>query len=354
MLGLENKILPITNDRVAGKFRLTWSRNQINEYTPEIDEKLKQFFSAEASDDESIYDCARNKFGQEFADYVISPMVAGITAGSAKEISAKFLVKGRGQSNFEPTELYKKAQSNRWSFYSLEGGIGTLPQTIERKLAAVDKVSLNVNSKCSKIHFESDGSAKLTVNDKDLKTSFIVSSLPSYQLAPLLEHQHPELAGELSSIPSADVATVNLFYPSSDLLQHKGFGVFVPPIENSSTLGIIFDSNCFKMKGTVLTVMLSGDTLRSNPSEEILLDSALQSAKQILNIAEKPSNFKVNILRKSFPQYTVGHYNRIDRIRSYIKAHKLPLALCGQSYDGIGINEVILSSKIASEDLGEL
>lgn len=351
LLGLENKIVPITSDRVAGKFRLTWSKNKLNVVTPEIDNDLKKLFSAEGSDNESIYDFTVKRFNKELADYVISPMVSGICAGDAREISASFLVKGQESTPFEQNELYKKARNERWTFYSFEGGIETLPKAILSSLTKNDGVSLNMDSNCKKIHFEEDGTVKVTVNSDVHTTSHVISALPSYRLAPLLEHQHPELANDLKQLKHADVAMVNLHFEAEDLLKEKGFGVFVPSIENSQVLGITFDSWFINMKGTSLTVMIGGNQLTQDQDEKKLLEIALKSVKEILNISEKPDNFKVNVMRKSFPQYTVGHYQRLDRIKNYIKAHNLPLSLCGQSYDGIGINEVILSSKLAAQSV---
>lgn len=351
LLGLEDKVVPITSDRVAGKFRLTWSRNQLNVVTPEIDNDLKKLFSAEGNDNENIYDFTVKRFNKELADYVISPMITGICAGDAKEISASFLVKGRDSTPFEQVELYKKARSERWTFYSFEGGIETLPKAILSSLNKNEGVSLNTDSNCEKIHFEADGTVKVSVNSEIHTTSHVISALPSYCLAPLLEHQHPELASELKQLKHADVAMVNLHFESEYLLKEKGFGVFVPSIENSPVSGITFDSWCFKMRGTSLTVMIGGNHLGPEQNESSLLETALKGVKEILNISEKPDNFKVNVMRKSFPQYTVGHYQQLDRIKSYIKANNLPLSLCGQSYDGIGINEVILSSKLAAQSV---
>lgn len=350
-LGLDDKVAPILSDRVAGKFRLTWSRNKINEYTPAIDTKLKALFgSSAASDNESIYACALNMFDKEFADYVISPMVSGICAGDAREISSKFLIKGSNTKPFEPVELYKKAQKERWSFYSLKGGIQTLPNALSDKLSHNENVSIHLNSKCQQINFESDGSVKVIVNNEEVHHSnHLISSLPSHLLAPLIERQHPELANELKAMKCSDVAMVNLHFTSEDLLKHNGFGVFLPSVEKSPVIGIIFDSVFSDMKGTTLTVMLGGEKwLAVNSSAETLLQTSLSYVAQILGISQKPDKFKVNILRNSFPQYICGHYQRLERIQSYIKSKNLSLSLCGQSYDGIGINEVIFQAKTAA------
>lgn len=349
LLGLENQVVPITSDRVAGKFRLTWSRNQMHHVTPEIDNDLKSLFSSEATDTESIYDFTLRKFNKELADYVISPMIIGICAGDAREISANFLVKGRDSTPFEQVELYKKAREERWTFYSLRGGLETLPNAISSSLSSNSQVSVNLNSPCSKISFDKDGTVKLTVGEETHASKHVISALPSYRLAQLVSHQHPDLAADLFELKSSDVATVNLHYPSENLLQHKGFGVFLPPVENSPILGITFDSAFIDMKGTTLTVIIGKNHI--DHSVEQLIELAVKSCEEILGILERPDNSRVNILRKSFPQYKVGHYACLKRINDYIKANNLPLSLCGQSYEGIGINEVILSGKLAANSV---
>lgn len=348
MLELENKIVPVKSD-IRGKFRLVWSRSKsITPVTVDSDNQLKALFSSEdATDNESIFDFTARKFSKELAELVISPMVAGICAGDAKDISSKFLVKGSRSETFEQNELYKKAQKERWNFYSLQGGIQNLPNTIAEKLSTMNTVQINVDSTCEKIHFADDGTVDVTINGKVHTTNFVISSLPSFSLSPLLQHQHPELAKDLSDMKAIDVATINLHFQSEDLLKHKGFGVFVPASENSSVRGIIFDSCCFDMKGTVLTVMIGGSL--ENISEEKLLETSLQSVKEILGITESPDKSTVQILQKSFPQYSMGHYERVTRIKNYIKNKNLPLSVCGQSFDGIGVNEVILSAKLAAQ-----
>lgn len=351
LLELENKIMPIKSDRVAGKFKLIYSGSKITKISPEIDSKLKLLFESDASDNESIHDFTVKKFDNEFAEAVIGPMVRGICAGDSKTISAKFLIKGKESKEFDPVALYDKARKDRWNFYTFQGGLEVLPKTIIQKLSEADQVALHLNSSCQKIEFKSDGSGvEVTINGKVHSTNHIISSLPSFCLAPLVQQQHPELAKELAEMISIDVATVNLHFPSDGIIKEKGFGVFAPSQENPSLVGIMFDSNCVEMKGSTLTVMLSEKFLQDqeNIDDQKILEVSLKYVREILGISETPDNFKVNILRKSFPQYTVGHYHRIDRINNYIKENKLPLSLCGQSFYGIGINEVILSAKVAA------
>lgn len=180
----------------------------------------------------------------------------------------------------------------------------------------------------------------------------MISSIPSYQLAPLLQQEHPTLACDLNAIEYVDVAVVNLQYEGEDLLKQQGFGFLVPPSEQRPILGVIFDSCCFPSNGnTVLTVMMGGAWFRqlfgTNPSNKDLYDIATRQVAEILKIDRKPTTGRVHILPKCIPQYVVGHKSRVERIRKYIGEHELPLVLCGAAYDGVGVNDVIYSARSA-------
>lgn len=121
-------------------------------------------------------------------------------------------------------------------------------------------------------------------------------------------------------------------------------------------MGVIYDSCCFpNSENTVLTVMMGGYWFKNhfgdNPTEEQLLKVALEQLHNILHVRDDPQHFKVNILRNCIPQYTVGHSKRIENIFSYIRQHNLPFSLCGSSYYGVGVNDVVLSAKNVVEAL---
>lgn len=350
LLGIDELIRGIPSNRVAGKFKLSYHDKKIHSLTSDDDQKLKQLFSSEdSSDNESIYDFTCKKFDKDFADRVIVPMVKGINAGDAKQISAKFLVKGKSSENFSPNRLYEKARQEKQTFYSLQGGIEVIPNALQEMMKGDDLVELNLNSMCNKITFQKEG-AELMINDKVFNTNHVISALPSTSLAKLVEHQHPDLANDLKQITAVDVATVNFHFPSENLFKEKGFGIFVQ--DDSPLVGIILDSHCFDMDGTVVTAILGGATydkyFSPDTTSQDFGKQALKQIREVLKISEDPDDFKVSILKGSFPQYTIGHYQRVERIQNYIKSNNLPLSLCGQSFDGIGLNEVILSAKNAA------
>lgn len=196
----------------------------------------------------------------------------------------------------------------------------------------------------------------LQVDGKNHKFDHLISSIPSFQLAPLVQAQHPHLADELSAIEYVDVGVVNLQYEGENTLQHKGFGFLVPPSENRPILGVIFDSCCFPSNGkTVLTVMMGGAWFKERfgtaPSNKELFGIATVQVAEILKIDKKPTTGRVHVLHKCIPQYVVGHQSRVERIREYISQKQLPLVLCGAAYDGVGVNDVIYSARNAVKEI---
>jgi protoporphyrinogen/coproporphyrinogen III oxidase len=147
-----------------------------------------------------------------------------------------------------------------------------------------------------------------------------------------------------------DVAVINLLYSKENLLKDQGFGVLVAPSENLPILGIIFDSCITDSKGnTILTVMSGGRFFDKyygqDSSKEFILKTAIENVSKILKIQETPDHSEVFVHRQCIPQYTLGHHARVERIRKYISENQLPLSLGGAAFDGVGVNDVIYSSK---------
>uniref|UniRef100_A0A182NCK9 Protoporphyrinogen oxidase n=1 Tax=Anopheles dirus TaxID=7168 RepID=A0A182NCK9_9DIPT len=395
-LGLADQVYSINSNHTAARNRMIYAKGKLNLLPNSLGGILKTVppftkplyvaafrdllagRSKIALQDESMYSFVERRFGKEIADYAVSSMLCGICAGDAKQISVKFLMKDlfdreqqhggvikgllkealQNRKKKEPAttkatptqmaKLAERAKAENWSIYSIRGGLQTLPETLADDLQAKG-VSIVTGTKFEELTFERDRIA-LRVDGREQLLQHLVSSIPSYKLARHVQKQHPQLGSTLASIPFVDVCVINLQYRRADLLKQDGFGFLVPPIENLPILGVIFDSCCFDMdSNTVLTVMMGGAWFEKwfgkNPSEEQLLEVALKNVSEILHIDQQPDSYKVNLLRKCIPQYTVGHQQRVQAIRDYIEQHRLPIVLCGASYDGVGVNDVILSAR---------
>ncbi|KZC13835.1 PREDICTED: protoporphyrinogen oxidase [Dufourea novaeangliae] len=413
-LKLSDKIIPIRNIHPASKNRLIYSDNELHLLPSTFKGIIKKNSLLNRSllslvwndlrapkvlkDDESTYSFIERRMGQDVADKVISSMVCGIYAGDAHKISIKSLMKplfdaeqkhgsiikgiileqlsknknkttvrkktetiknddteiNKQLDNNSHKSLVKTSQDDFWAMWGIKGGLEELPRSLAKNITERG-VNIKMEHKCEKLKFNKND-VELTVNGEVKNYSRIISSLPAKSLANLVREQHPELSNELKDIPTVTVGVVNLQF-SESVLPMKAFGVLIPPKEEKPILGVIFDSCAFPQnsKTTVLTVMMGGAWFEKYfgkcSSEEHLLTVAVNQVKEILHIEEDPKAFSVSILKDCIPQHIVGHMQRLTRIQNYISTHKLPLGLCGSSYQGVSLNDVILSAKQAVSDI---
>lgn len=399
---LATKVIPITSFRsryiysdntlhcLPNSLKGIFAKNTLlNDYIYNI---LWHDFRTEkvSKDDESIHDFIERRFSKDFAEKFVAPVFCGIFGGDTHQLSAKSCVqtlfeaeqnygsvcKGLIYSFFKrgskkkqvkseskadvniksvhmPPKLTQRARKGMWNMFGIKGGFEELPRALAKNITE-HGVNIKMKHKCEKLIFNKDY-VELTVNGKNERYSRIISSLSAKDLANLIQEQHPELSKELCSIPSVTVATVNLQYSKN--LPLEAFGFLVSPIEKIPILGVIFDSclvpqNC---KMTVLTVMMGGAWFKQyfgeNSSEEHLKNVAVKYVNKILGIDEDPKAFHVSISKECIPQYTVGHSQRLNRINEYIREHKIPLVLCGSSYEKVGVVGLILSAKQAVSNI---
>lgn len=302
-LQLTNKVISIGHNHPMARNRLIYSQQALHM----LPTSVKGFFKTISlldrplinclwtdlrapkvfKEDESIYSFVQRRFGQDIADNIISPMVCGIYAGDARQISVNFMfkslfeveqqygsiVKGllinqlkklfsRSKSRETKkdadesvkdsfTSLARKAELQGWEIWSLQGGLEQLPLALVNHLEK-QGVRIETGTKCERLTFKADR-VELSVNGNAREYSRVISSLPAKKLAELLQEQHPELSAELKAIPSVTVAVANLEY-RGDVLPLKAFGFLIPPQENLPLLGVIFDSCMVPKKSVTSTV----------------------------------------------------------------------------------------------------
>ncbi|HEX5088511.1 MAG TPA: protoporphyrinogen oxidase, partial [Nocardioides sp.] len=80
--------------------------------------------------------------------------------------------------------------------------------------------------------------------------------------------------------------------------------------------------------------------------DDELVAASLADLAEAAGITAAPVATHVQRWGGGLPQYTVGHLDRVARIRAAVDA--VPgLALCGAAYDGVGIPAVVGSARAA-------
>jgi len=387
-IGLENSVKPIPFGHPTTKNRMLYVDGRICPLPnslgslfkimapfkrPHILSGVKELTTpSRTCDDCSAYELMERRFGRDYAEYLIDPMTRGICAGDAREISAdafvlgpvfrreqadgglfKSLLKSKlGLSKYKvPTDLIessslaRRAQAEKWGIWSLEGGLSGLTDALR---ASVEERGADVVTGQPIKSVELAGS-KAIVNGEEFDHAFI--SVSATAAAGMLKGQD-QLTSLLKTIPYVDVGVVNVEYEGRlELPCGPGFGILVPSSQTGiKVLGVIFDTCMFPQgERTIFTVMMGGRWFQSlfgqNPSEEDLTVIAVEHIQMMLGINQNPVRICTKIHRDAIAQYTVGHTARLKQMRNIIESESLPLSLIGSAYDGVGINDAIVSAK---------
>lgn len=102
-----------------------------------------------------------------------------------------------------------------------------------------------------------------------------------------------------------------------------------------------------------LQVMLGGSWFQrcfGDPSaapKAELVQRAQRAVREQLGLMGNPERVMVRVQQSCIPQYTLGHWQRMERIRHFIEQQQLPISLIGASYGGVSVNDCIASAKAA-------
>ncbi|PNJ57104.1 PPOX isoform 16, partial [Pongo abelii] len=207
------------------------------------------------------------------------------------------LLLGSGRTPQPDSALIRQALAERWSQWSLRGGLEMLPQALETHLTSRGVSVLRGQPVCG-LSLQAEG-------------------------------------------------------------RWKGFGHLVPSSEDPAVLGIVYDSVAFPEQdgsppGLRVTVMLGGSWLQTLEasgcvlSQELFQQRAQEAAATQLGLKEMPSHCLVHLHKNCIPQYTLGHWQKLESARQFLTAHRLPLTLAGASYEGVAVNDCIESGRQAA------
>uniref|UniRef100_A0A8C1MKM9 Protoporphyrinogen oxidase n=1 Tax=Cyprinus carpio TaxID=7962 RepID=A0A8C1MKM9_CYPCA len=359
-LGLESEILPVTKDHVASKNRFLYVKGQLHKMPsgpggvvrtippfsrPIIQSVLKEILIRKGTEeDESVHAFVSRRLGSELANIAIDSLCRGVFAGDSRQLSVR--------SCFP---LLYEAERSRGSIV-----LGMLMGSGKSTEGPVESVFLSFLHYAT-IFTHCSLPSQHTLIESRFYSNFCVFFFKP-ELASVLPPAAQPLLEELRAIALVTVAVVNLEYEGF-ILPVTGFGHLVPSSEDPGLLGVVYDSVPFPQHNrsggltTRLTVMMGGAWFEQtfghpdSVTKQTLLDRATQAVTSHLGVNSQPVWSYVGLLKNCIPQYHLGHWKRLEKMRQYISNHNLPLTLAGASYDGVSVNDVIFSGRTAAEGL---
>ncbi|MCD6640298.1 MAG: protoporphyrinogen oxidase [Nocardioides sp.] len=312
--------------------------------------------------DVSIGDLLAERLGDELVDRLVEPLLGGVYAGHAREISSAAAVPQLLAMAARGSLLAQAAAippSTAPVFATLPGGMGRLPGRVVEQGGFAVRTSATVRA------LRRDGAAwVLTVgsaaNPETVRARAVVLATPAAPTARLLRDAAPGAAHELAAVESASVAVITHVFARADVPEALAdvSGFLVPPVEGRAIKAATFSFAKWAWVRDLdpdrLVLRTSMGRHREEASlraaDEGLVHTSLAELGAIAGITAAPQASHVQRWGGGLPQYAVGHVDRIARVRAAI-AEVDGLAVCGAAYDGVGIPAVIGSARRAAADV---
>ena len=192
---------------------------------------------------------------------------------------------------------------------------------------------------------------------EEMFASAVVLAVPAPAASRLLQAVAPEASVELAGIEYASVALVTFALPAEQVAGRlTGTGFLVPPVDGRTVKAATYSSQKWAWMGEAageLAVVRTSigrhrEVADLQHDDGSLAALALADLSTALRTELHPVDSRVTRWGGALPQYTVGHLERVSRIRRSVAEHP-GLAVCGAAYDGVGVPACIGSARAAAD-----
>ena len=321
---------------------------------------------APLAEDISVASLVRQRLGDEVLDRLVEPFLGGVYAGRAEHLSVAATMGGlwahlhrAGGSLVEAAQALappprEPGAASQPVFTSIGGGLGRLASTVAERGRFHVRTGVTVRSiQRTATGFQLEcGPVPAT---ELIDTSAVVVALPPPKAAIVLERLSRPASRELAAIETASMAIVSLAFDR--VSPPPGSGLLIGTREGFATKAITLSSQKWPGAPAGLTLLRAsigraGETEHLQRDDTELTGLVAGELGPLLGIQARPVDALVTRWGGGLPQYDVGHLDRVTRIRAAVAA--VPgLAVCGATYDGIGIPACISSARRAAQSVLE-
>ncbi|MET7802957.1 protoporphyrinogen oxidase [Micromonospora chersina] len=315
--------------------------------------------------DVSVGALVRDRLGDEVVDRLVDPMLGGVYAGRADDLSLVTTMPALARAARVEHTLVGAVRAAQAAtprapgapvFGTLAGGLSTLVEAAARESGA----TIRRDAAVRELHPTPTG-WRLTVgptrDPEFVEVDAVLLAVPARSAARLLAGPAPEVATAVGGLDYASVALVTMALPEPELPELSGF--LVPATE-----GLLIKASTFfttkwghlrRPDGLALvraSVGRYGDETSLQLTDDDLVATVHRELSKVLG-TPLPTPVARHVQRwgGALPQYTPGHLGRVAAARTALRAAHPTLALAGAGYDGVGIPVCVRSGETAAEEI---
>lgn len=320
------------------------------------------------SSDQSLGSFFRRRFGNEMVENLIEPLLSGIYAGDIDNMSIhatfpnfyrleqehRSLIKGLQKTTPKSLRQKKNGAKKQGVFFSFENGLETLVEKLESVLG--DSVTLG--AAIDHIEQKEHGYHALLSNGDVYKADTVVMTTP-HDTLPKIFSQY-SLFDAFRNVPATSVANVAMAFDTSAIEQDiEGTGFVVSRNSDFRITACTWTHKKWPNAvpdGKALIRCYVGkpsDQSVVDLSDDEITDIVMNDLNKTMNITTHPEFSVISRWKNAMPQYTVGHTERVSKVRENMRKELPGVFLAGSSFEGVGIPDCIGQGEKAVADVLE-
>ncbi len=328
--------------------------------------------------DVSVGDYVAARLGQEVVDRLVDPLLGGVYAGLSADLSFDATMPALAAASRRHRSLAEAAGSllppepapgagpdgagraRRVIFSTLAAGLGTLPEV----LAKLSGATIRVGAMARELA-RTEAGWRITVGSaaasESIDADAVILAVPARPAGRLLAGV-PDARGAVAAYAEfsyASMAIVTLAYRRAAAQNlPAGSGYLVPAVDGRGVKAVTFSTikwpHLVDPADPVDVVRCSvgrvGEEALLQRDDADLVALAAAELADATGLRGAPLASRVTRWGGALPQYTVGHLDRVRRIRDSVA--RLPgLAVCGAAFDGVGIPACVGTARAAVDQI---
>jgi protoporphyrinogen/coproporphyrinogen III oxidase len=312
-------------------------------------------------DDIPVGALVRRRLGDQVVDRLVDPLLGGVYAGRADDLSLAVTVPALAAACRQATTLtgaVAQALAGRPPqggpvFATVEGGMSRPVDALVERLRGGGAV-LRFGAPVRKLSREATGWRITVGSTRDagtVRADAFVLAVPARPAGRLLSTVDETAAAAVAALDYASVGLVALAFPAVRLPELSGF--LVPATEGYATKAVTFMTRKWEHLRRPDGVVVVRASLGRYGEEHVLQRAdadlvALVRDELAAMVGPLPAPLESAVWRwgGALPQYAPGHLDRVRAVRAVLPA---TLALAGAAVDGVGIPACVHSGQVAAD-----
>jgi oxygen-dependent protoporphyrinogen oxidase len=322
---------------------------------------LLEPFQPNHDGEETVDAFATRRLGREAAQVLVDPIVSGIYAADAAQVSLQASLPelaAAASSNRSLLSRFLRSTGRVSPLISFRGGCEELVDELRLRVLSTSGGSIRCNAPIEDVrgpdgkgvgfHVRVGG-----VHPERIRCRAFVSAAPAIAASRFFSALDARIAWQLAQVRYTSVAVISLGYLREDVPHPlRGFGYLIPTCEESPVLGVQWSSSIYPghraPDGTCqLRLFLGGarhPTL-AREAEDDLAAIAAAALRRTLGICATPLASEVHRHLEAMPQYLLEHARRIEDIERRSLEHP-GLFIGGNGMRGLGMDSRVRDAEL--------